>query len=113
MVLTYSFVQDYCGDGICNYDLHENCTSCPFDCADDCNVIAAASPVNTPTCPTCQNGGSCDQSSRTCICPRDYTGPHCEQSMFASFASHSFCVANMSVTVELRIVRRANERYLF
>ncbi|XP_070557558.1 uncharacterized protein [Ptychodera flava] len=49
--------------------------------------IAVVKPTNgysstVEPCGTCQNGGICDPSLLTCVCPTSYGGPNCEDRTF-------------------------------
>eukprot|EP00026_Physarum_polycephalum_P003392 Phypoly_transcript_03403.p1 GENE.Phypoly_transcript_03403~~Phypoly_transcript_03403.p1 ORF type:complete len:406 (+),score=52.10 Phypoly_transcript_03403:1174-2391(+) len=56
-----------CGDGACNKDLSETCSSCFLDCG-QCAAI--------PCVENCNGRGTCDNGK--CICDLSYSGPSCK-----------------------------------
>lgn len=73
-----------CGDGFCDIESRENCTSCSDDCKTSCGnnfyyysllLIVITLLLEPLTCPGCSEHGTC--ANGVCVCSSSWTGPTC------------------------------------
>jgi hypothetical protein len=69
LFLSLTHFAESCGDGTCDIDTGETCSSCYLDCYQSCTYQQCP---GTPPC----NSGICENG--VCMCPSGKNGPSCE-----------------------------------